>query len=272
MAAPRALWKGFLKLGSITCTVKLVGAVSEAGKIHFRTLNRKTRQPVKAIYVDEETGDPVERDEQVKGYELEKGEFLLVEPEEVARLKKAGEHRLDIDGFVDRSSVSSIYREKPYYLLPGDRVANEPYALIRTALDEERVDAIGRVVMQQRERSVLVEPMDGGLVMTLLRQANEVVADKQIFDGIPKGKVDPELGEIAAMLIERKTARFDPADFEDRYENALAAMLEARKKGNKPPKPAAPKPREKVTNLASLLKKSLAQEGKRAKPATRKAA
>jgi DNA end-binding protein Ku len=271
VAAPRALWKGFLKLGSITCAVKLVGAVSEAGKIHFRTLNRKTRQPVKAIYVDEETGDPVERDEQVKGYELEKGEFLLVEPEEITRLKKAGEHRLDIDGFVDRASVSSIYREKPYYLLPGDRLANEPYALIKAALEGEGVDAIGRVVMQQRERSVLVEPMDGGLVMTLLRQANEVVADKQIFDGIPKGEVDPELGEIAAMLIDRKAASFDPADFEDRYENALAAMLEARKKGKKPPKPA-PKPREKVANLASLLKKSLEQEGKRAKPANRKAA
>jgi len=267
------LWKGFLKLGSITCAVKLTGAVSEAGKIHFRTLNRKTRQPVKAVFVDEDTGDIVERDEQVKGYELDKGEFLLVEPAEIDRLKQAGDHRLDIDGFVDRASVSSIYREKPYYLTPGDRLASEPYALIRAALEDGSVDAIGRIVMQQRERSVLVEPLEGGLVVTLLRQANEVVADKQYFDGIPKGKVDPDLGEIAGMLIDRKASHFDPSSFEDRYENALAAMLEAKKKGKKPPKPVAPAPREKVVNLASLLKKSLEQESKHpAKPRARKAA
>ena len=110
---------------------------------------------------------------------IDKNEFLLIEPDEIEKLKTAGEHRLDLDGFVDRSSVSSVYREKPYYLLPGDRLANEPYALIHAALHNNKMDAIGRIVMQQRERSVLVEPLDGGLIVTLLRQANEVVADKQ---------------------------------------------------------------------------------------------
>jgi len=267
------LWKGFLKLGNITCAVKLAGAVSEAGKIHFRTLNRKNRQPVKAIYIDQETEEPVERDQQVKGYELDKGEYLLIESDEVDKLKTAGDHRLDIDGFVDRSSVSSVYREKPYYLLPGDRLATEPYALIQSTLEDKSMDAIGRIVMQQRERSVLIEPLDGGLVVTLLRQANEVVADKQFFERIPKGKVDPELAEIAGMLIDRKATHFDPASFEDRYEEALAAMIEAKSKGKKLPKPAAPKPREKAVNLASLLKKSLEQEEKQpARPRTRKAA
>jgi DNA end-binding protein Ku len=273
VAAARALWKGYLKLGNITCSVKLAGAVSEAGKIHFRTLNRKNRLPVKAIYIDQETEEPVERDQQVKGYEVDKGEYLLIEPAEIDRLKTAGEHRLDIDGFVDRASVSSVYREKPYYLLPGDRLASEPFALIQAALSARKMDAIGRIVMQQRERSVLIEPLDEGLVVTLLRQANEVVADKQFFEGIPKGKPDPELAEIAGMLIERKAAHFDPSSFDDRYEEALAAMIEAKRTGKKPPKAATPKPRENTVNLASLLKRSLAQEEKQpAKSRPRKAA
>lgn len=259
MAAPRAMWKGYLKLGNITFTVKLAGAVTEAGKIHFRTLNRKTRQPVKAIYVDEETGEPVEREDQLKGYELGKGEYLLIEPEEIDKLKKAGEHRLEIDGFVDRSAVSSLYREKPYYLIPGDRLASEPYELIRAALENERVSAVGRIVMQQRERSVLIESLGGGMVVTLLRQANEVVAEKNYFEKIPEARLDPELGDIAGMLIDRKKTHFDPSSFTDRYEDALVAMLEAKKKGKKPPK-AAPRPKENVVNLAALLKKSLAQE------------
>jgi DNA end-binding protein Ku len=259
MAAPRALWKGYLKLGNITFTVKLAGAVSEAGKIRFRTLNRKTRQPVKAVYVDEETGEPVERQDQVKGYELDNGEYLLIEPEEIDKLKKAGEHRLEIDGFVDRSSVSSLYREKPYYLFPGDRLASEPYELIREALENEHVGAIGRIAMQQRERSILVESLGGGLVVTLLRQANEIVAEKNYFEKIPKATIDPELAEIAGMLIDRKKTHFEPSSFTDRYEDALVAMIEAKKKGKKPPK-AAPRPKENVVNLAALLKKSLAQE------------
>jgi DNA end-binding protein Ku len=273
VAAPRALWKGYLKLGNITCAVKLTGAVTEAGKIHFRTLNRKNRTPVKAIYIDQETGEPVERDQQVKGYELDKGEYLLIEPAEIDKLKTAGEHRLEIDGFVDRSSVSSVYREKPYYLLPGDRLASEPYALIHSALRHQEMDAVGRIVMQQRERSVLIEPLDGGLVVTLLRQASEVVADKQFFEGIPKGKVDADLADIAGMLIDRKATHFDPSSFDDRYENALAEMIEAKRMGKKLPKAAAAKPREKVTNLASLLKRSLEQEDKHpARSRTRKAA
>jgi len=260
VAVPRAQWKGFMKLGSITCAVKLTGAVTESSKIRFRTLNRKTRQPVRAVYVDESTNEIVDRDQQVKGFEIDKNEYIIVEPDEIERLKKAGEHRIEIDGFVDRSSVSSVYRGKPYYLYPAEKLASDPYALIRTALEKNKVDAIGRIVMLQRERSVLIEPLDGGLVVTLLRKANEVVSDAEAFDGIPKSKVDPDLAEIAAMLIDRKRTHFDPSKFTDRYEDALIEMLEAKKKGKKPPKHAASQPRSNVTNLAALLKKSLAHE------------
>jgi DNA end-binding protein Ku len=261
VAAPRAMWKGFLKLGSITCGIKLAGATTESSKIRFRTLNRKNRQPIKSEYRDDETDKTVERDEQVKGYELGDGEFLIIEPAEIEKLKKAGEHRLDIDGFVPEASVSSVYLEKPYYLYPADRISGEPFALIRDAIARKKVAALGRLVMQQRERSVLIEPRDDGMVLTLLRQANEVADEGKFFGGLKKQKIDAELLDIATMLIDRKRAHFDPSKFEDRYENALIEMLEAKKKGKKPPARAVPRPRENVVNLASLLKRSLQQDG-----------
>jgi DNA end-binding protein Ku len=277
MAAPRAMWKGFLKLESITCGVKLAGATSESSKLRFRTLNRKNRQPIKSEYRDDETDKTVERDEQVKGYELGDGEFLSIEPAEIEKLKKAGEHRLDIDGFVPEASVSSVYLEKPYYLYPADRVAGEPFALIRDAMAKKKVAAIGRLVMQQRERSVLIEPRDAGMVLTLLRQANEVADEGKFFEGLKKQKIDAELLDIATMLIDRKRTHFDPSKFEDRYENALIEMVEAKKKGKKPPTKAVSRPKQNVVNLASLLKKSLQQEGvkqsaKQGKTQRRKAA
>jgi DNA end-binding protein Ku len=126
VSAPRAVWKGYLKLGAVTCGVKLVGATSEAGKIHFRILNRKDRQPVKSAYIDEATGKTVDSEDQVKGYETDKGEFLLLEPDEIKALKLQTEHTLDIDGFVDKASVDPVYFDKPYYLIPADAPSNGP--------------------------------------------------------------------------------------------------------------------------------------------------
>jgi DNA end-binding protein Ku len=130
-SAPRAVWKAFLKFGAVTCAVKLVGATSEAGKIHFRCLNRKDRQPVKSAYIDEGTGKPIDNEDQVKGYETEGNQYLLIEPEEIKALKVQSEHVLEIDGFVDKGSIDPVYFEKPYYLIPGDAVVAEPFAVIR---------------------------------------------------------------------------------------------------------------------------------------------
>jgi DNA end-binding protein Ku len=272
MTAPRALWKGFLKLESINCAVKLIGATSESSKLHFKTLNRKSKLPVKSEYRDEETGETVEHDEQVKGYELDGGTFLTIEPEEIEALKTEATHRLEIDGFVDQASVSPLYLEKPYYLIPADDLAAEAYTLVAKTIARRKVAAIGRIVMQQRERSVLVEPRGRGMVVTLLRQANEVVDEAGIFGAIEKTKVEPELLEIATMLIDRKPARFDPSKFEDRYEDALIEMIQAKIKGKKLPAKAPPPPQTNVVNLASLLRKSLEKESgaKRAKSAAKR--
>jgi DNA end-binding protein Ku len=273
--APRAVWKGFLKFGAVSCAVKLTGATSEAEKVRFRTLNRKTRNPVKMSYVDEVTGEPVEREGQIKGYELGDDEYLQIEEEEIKQLKVASEHTLEIDKFVERAAVENIWLEKPYYIYPADRMAQEPYAIIREALRRKKMGGLANLVLYQRERPVLVEPLGKLLLMTTMRYENQVVAAKDVFGDMKKVKIDPEMAEIATMIVDKKVGRFDPAAFEDRYENALLDLIRAKQAGKKPPKPTAA-PRENVVNLADVLRKSLEKEGgktpARKQPAARKVA
>jgi DNA end-binding protein Ku len=270
--APRAIWKGFLKLGAVSCGVKLVGATTEAEKIHFRILNRKDRLPVKSAYLDEGTGKTVEAEDQVKGYETDKGEFLLLEPDEIKALKLQTEHTLDIDGFVEKSAVDPVYLEKPYYMVPADAASAEAFAVIREALARKKMSAMACIVLYQRTHHVLIEPKAKCMLMTTLRNHNEVVAASSAFEGLKKRKVDKDMAEIASMIIDKKKTSFDPGKFEDTYEEALIAMIDAKRKGRKLPK-AAPRPKENVVDLMDVLKKSLASESGGAKrPAKKKSA
>jgi DNA end-binding protein Ku len=259
--AVRAVWKGYLKFGAVSCAVKLVGATSDADKVRFRILNRKTRMPVKSAYIDEETGEVVEPEDQIKGYELEGGDYLRIEPEELKKLKLVSEHTLEVDATVARESIDKRYLEKPYYLVPADVMAAEPYAVIREAMETTGAAARSCVVLYQRGREVVIEPKGKGMLMTTLRDHDEVLSEKQVFGSLADVKADPEMVEIADLLIEKKTGKFDPSDFEDRYEDALIAMLEAKKAGRRPPRPAAAPKRTNVVDLAAVLRKSLEQEG-----------
>lgn len=267
--APRAVWKGFLKLAAVSCAVKLTGATSEAEKVRFRTLNRKTRNPVSARYVDEVTGKEVEREEQIKGYELDKGDFLQIDPEEIKKLKVTSEHTLAIDSFVDRNEIDSIWLDKPYYLYPADKAALEPFAIIREAMAKKKTVGMASIVLYQKDRPVVIEPLGKGLLMTTLRYENNVVAAAGVFDDMHDVKIDPEMAEIAAMIVDKKIGKFEPAEFEDAYENALLELIRAKQSGKTLPKhkPAA---RENVVNLADVLRKSLEKEGVKA-PAARAA-
>ncbi|MEP9388033.1 Ku protein [Mesorhizobium sp. KR9-304] len=256
----RAVWKGFLKFGGVSCGIKLINAASESEKIHFRILNRKDRLPVKAAYVDEVTGDIVGAEDQVKGYELNKGEYLLIEPEDIKKLKPTTEHMLEVEETVDLASIDQRYLDKPYYIVPADAMSKEPFAVIRKALATKKAAARARIVLYQRGREVVIRPYGDGMMMTTLRNATDVVSEKAIFDGIKVPKTDPEMVEIATLLIDKKIGKFDPSKFEDRYENALIEMINAKKAGKKPQKPAAP-PKENVVNLADVLRKSLEKEG-----------
>jgi DNA end-binding protein Ku len=271
--ALRAVWKGFLKFGAVSCGIKLINAASESEKVHFRILNRKDRLPVKSAYLDEITGDVVGSDDQIKGYPLPNGEYLLIEPDDIKKLKPATEHTLEVEETIDLKSIDQRYLDKPYYIVPADAMSEEPFAVIREALAKKKAAARASIVLYQRGREVVIRPYDKGMMMTTLRNAKDVVSEKAIFDGIKVPKPDPEMVEIATLLIDKKVGKFDPSKFEDRYENALIEMISAKKAGKKLPKPAAA-PKENVVNLADVLRKSLAKEGiktdKVKKPAARR--
>ncbi|MER9296486.1 Ku protein [Mesorhizobium sp. M0621] len=266
MVAPRAAWKGFLKVGSVSCGVKIIGAVTEAERIRFRILNRKDGLPVRSAYVDDGTGETVEAEDQLKGYETGKGDFIRIEPAEIKKLKLVSQHTLEVGGFVPIDDIDARYLEKPYYLVPADAASAEAYAVIRDAMAHKKVAARSCVVLYQRGREVLIQAEGKGMLLTELRNHNEMISAQSVFKGLKDRKVDPEMLEIAQLLIDKKPAKFDPSKFEDTYENALIAMIEAKRKGKKPPKPA-PKPKTNVVNLADILRKSLAQEG--GKPTTK---
>jgi len=269
----RAAWKGFLRMGSVSCGIKLVGSSTESEKIHFKILNRKTREPVKSAYVDEETGNIVPAEEQTKGYETDKG-WIEIEPDEIKKLKPTSEHTLDVESFVKRAEIDQRYLDKAYYVIPADGAALEAFTVIREAMKKKDVAARSCVVLYQRGREVLLEPYDQGMLLTTLRTHAEMISEKSVFDGIKTGKPDEEMMEIAGLLIDKKKGKFDPSKFEDRYDDALIAMIKAKQQGKKPPK-AAPPPKENVINLADVLKKSLEKEGikrQAAEPKKRKSA
>jgi DNA end-binding protein Ku len=240
--------------------VKLVGATSESSKIHFKILNRKDGLPVKTAYLDEETGDAVASEDQTKGFEVEKGEFIEIEPDEIKKLKLTSQHTLEVGEFVAIDDIDTRYLEKPYYVIPADGAAVEAFSVLREAMKKRRVAARSCVVLYQRGREVVIQPFGKGMLLTELRTHNEMTSEKGVFDDLKNPKYDPDLLEIASLLIDKKVTKFDPSKFVDTYEDALIAMIDAKRKGKKPPKPA-PRPKENVVNLASVLKKSLAKEG-----------
>lgn len=274
MVAPRAVWKGFLKVGSVSCGVKLVGATSETGKVHFKILNRKDGLPVKSAYVDEQTGDIVETEDQTKGFEVEKDDFIEIEPDEIKKLKLTSAHTLEVDEFVALDEIDTRYLQKPYYLVPADGAALEAFSVLREAMKKKCVAARSCVVLYRRGREVVIEPFGKGMLLTELRTRDEMVSEKSVFEDLTSPKYDKDLLEIAELLIDKKVTKFDPSKFEDTYEDALIAMIDAKRKGKKPPK-AAPPPKENVVDLASVLRKSLAKEGikapSNAKPARKSA-
>ncbi|TIW90275.1 MAG: Ku protein [Mesorhizobium sp.] len=260
MVAPRAAWKGFLKVGSVTCGVKIIGATSEASRIHFKILNRKDGLPVKSAYVDEATGEAVDAEDQVKGFEIDTDDYVRIEPDEIKKLKLTSAHTLEVGEFVELGDIDTRYLEKPYYLIPADGAAAEAFEVIRKAMEKKKVAARSCVVLYQRGREVLIQPFGKGMLLTELRSDSEVISEQSVFKEIKKVEYDSDLTEIASLLIEKKVTRFDPSKFEDTYEDALIAMIEAKRKGEAPPK-SAPRPKENVVNLAEILRKSLAQEG-----------
>ena len=257
--AARASWKGYLKLSLVSCAVQLYPASTSKERVSFHMLNRETGHRLKRLMVDSETGEPVESEDQIKGYEIGKRQYIQIEDEEIESVAIESTHTIDIESFVPRDEIDQTYFDSPYYIAPDGKVAEEAFAVIRDAMREKNVVGIGRVVLYRRERIIMLEPRDKGLVAMTLRYPYEVRADDEVFDQIPDVKVDDDTLDLATHIIARKLTHFDPARFEDRYQNALLDIIKA-KAANKPaPKLDAPKP-SNVVNLMDALRKSIAAE------------
>lgn len=259
--APRPAWKGYLKLSLVTCAVELTNVVTHSEKVSFRVLNRKTGNTVKRIYIDAETGDPVDGDDEIKGYEVDSGEFVHIEEDEIAAVKVESSDMMSLDGFIDKASIQQIYLDTPYYLAPADKVSEDAFAVIRDAMVAKKKAGLARIVLYRRERPVVIEPLGKGMVLTTLRYDNTVRQPGIVFDEIKAVKTDKEMIELAQHIIDKKQAKFDPSKFDDKYEDALLELIRAKKAGKKAPKAKTAAKPSNVVNLFDALKKSLAGEG-----------
>jgi DNA end-binding protein Ku len=254
--AARPSWQGHLKLSLVTCPVALYNAISPRGDVHFNMINPSTGNRIKMLTVDAGTEEKLERKNLVKGYEIAKGEYVIVTQEEIDSVKLESTKTIEIDSFVPMADIDHLYWDNPYYLVPDGKMAAEPFAVIREAMERAEQVALGRIVISSRERLVAIEPRDRGLVATTLRSYDEVRAMKDYFADIPQIRPDPEMIAIAAKIIAQKEADFDPTEFKDHYEDALRELIERKQKGHKISKKDEPA-ESNVINLMDALKASL---------------
>ncbi|TIO72301.1 MAG: Ku protein [Mesorhizobium sp.] len=258
--APRASWKGYLKLSLVSCPVRLYPATSASERISFNQLHKKTHNRINMKPVDPELG-LVERSDLVRGYEYEDKQYIIIDDADLDAVRIESNHTMNIEAFVDEDEVDVIYQDSPYYLAPDGAMAEETFAVLREAMRKSGKLAIARLVLSSRERVVTIGARENGMFVCTLRNPNEVRGTAEYFGNIPAGKPDPEMLELAQALIKQKETRFDPKNYEDRYEVALMAMIREKLKGHKPIIAAAPE-RGNVINLMDALKASLSQQAK----------
>ncbi len=258
--APRASWKGYLKLSLVSCPVRLYPATSASERISFNQLHKKTHNRINMKPVDPELG-LVERSDLVRGYEYEDKQYIIIDDADLDAVRIESNHTMNIEAFVDEGEVDVIYQDSPYYLAPDGAMAEETFAVLREAMRKSGKLAIARLVLSSRERVVTIGARENGMFVCTLRNPNEVRGTTEYFGNIPAGKPDPEMLDLAMALIKQKETHFDPKNYEDRYEVALMAMIREKLKGHKPIIAAAPE-RGNVINLMDALKASLSQQAK----------
>jgi DNA end-binding protein Ku len=261
--APRAYWTGWLKVAAISCPVRLYTATTAANRITFHEINRDTGHRINLRAHDSVTGDELSRDQLVKGYEFEKGRFLLVDDAELEELRVTPTKTIEIEQFVPLAKLDRIYFEKPYYLAPDGGVAEQSYAVIREAMARCEVAALGRVVLSRTERAILLAPRGNGMMLETLRPPLDMRAESEIFSDIGTGKLDPEMIDLAGLIMDRRAGHFDPETFVDSWQVALRGLVEAKIKGKTPKAPAERKT-AKVVDLKDALRRALAAEGGKA--------
>ena len=271
--ATRPSWRGHLKLSLVTCPVALYNAISPAGDVHFHLINPETKHRVKSVVIDATTDEILERKDLLKGYEFAKGKYVTLTKDEIDAVRLESTKTIDIDKFVPAEDIDRLYWDNPYFLVPDGKLAAEPFAVIRAAMEETGQVALGRVVMSQRERLVALEPRGKGIVATTLRTHDEVRDMKDFFGEIPAVRMDREMVQVATKIMSQKEAKFDPKTFEDRYEDALRDLIKRKRKGQNVVEADEPEEEESnVIDLMEALQASLKKKGAAKKTAPKKRA
>ena len=262
MPTVRPYWKGYLKLALVSCPIALYTASSSSERVAFRQLNKNTGSRLRQQLVDDVTREPVEAADKGRGYEYAKNSYLLIEDEELEAIEVESNHMIEINSFVPRSQIDERFLDSPYYIGPNDPVAQEAFAVIREAMRGKAMVALGRVVLAKRQRVIMLQPWEKGLMGTTLRYPYEVRDSKDYFYDIPDVKVAPDMLKLAEHILSSKEATFDPTLFVDRYEQAVLQLLEKKRQGM----PAATvRPfvaPTTVVNLMDALRRSIAEDAK----------
>ena len=257
--APRPYWKGYLKLSLVSCPIALFPATSEREKIRFNQINKNTGNRIKYLKVDAESGDEVEADAIIKGYEVSKGEYIVLDPEELEAIAIESKRVIEIDEFVRRDEIDDLYFNNRYYIAPDGEVGRQAFAVIREAIKTEGMVAIGTVMFTSREHIIALEARGRGMLGVTLRYPYELRDEAEYFDEIPDEKVPKDMLELATHIVETKSARFEPEKFQDRYENALTELIEKKQSGQKIERIGG-RESPKVVNLMDTLRRSVQGE------------
>ena len=264
--APRAYWKGYLKLSLVSCPIALYPATSEREKISFHQLNKNTGHRIKYRKVDADSGEEVEAADIIKGYEVGKGEYLELDPEELEAIAIESKRVIDIDEFVPRKEIDELYLNNPYFIVPDGEVGQQAFAVIREAIRQEGMVAIGKVVFTSREHVIALEARGKGMMGVTLRYPYEVRKEADYFDDIADEKLPKDMLDLAKHIVDSKKAAWKPERFEDQYEDALKELLKKKQSGQKIETPRDREP-SKVINLMDALRRSV--ESGKEKPAAK---
>jgi DNA end-binding protein Ku len=270
--APRAYWKGSLKLSLVTCPIALYPASTQADKTHFHQINTRTGHRLKQQMEDEQTGRVVDKEHKGRGYELSKGRYVQIEEDELNAVKIESTHTIEIDDFVPADDLDERYLDKPYYIIPTGKAGADAFVVIRDAMKRKDKVALARVVLSNREHVIALKPLGKGLLGTTLRYPYELRDEDDYFDDIPSARVSKDMVDLAEHLLDTKAAKFNPDKFKDKYETALRTLVKRKASGKKIEVPESREEEDSnVIDLMDALKQSLGHKrsSKAAKTAKR---